>query len=702
MRNGDSSSPIAILDAHGGWIRRLGRGLARQDSDAEDLVQDAWVAALRRPPGHQQALRAWFGRVLKNRWSNLLRGEARRKAREAQVAATDEAVVPSPDEIGARVGLQRRIGELVETLEQPLREVVYLRYFEDLNSRQIARRIGVPPGTVRWRLKLALDQLRAHLDQEHQGGREKWRAVLLPMLGGPPRGTWGRVHRTPGGRNVPLLWLGVVMVAAVASLVATLRHRAGSGAAGRVDSVPLDPIGGRPLPPSRLPAFAAAAAPTNERCPEPVPSLQQELAQRQGELESRLAPFQLFEKGTPNPEAERNFSAVIDDAVRRGGRCAHTVECRGRVCKVQLLAPQEPPEMVRNCLRFPPETRFTENYLDHHVQASSSGAPDAVIRDAISGQALVRRTTYYRLSSFTGKPTPPDQQQVPALAGGRHRPFPPLPAALTPSCRALAMRLQGELEAAWDRGDSTFFLNDAFRSSAPNPGVVPQVVATISGLVGLVGKSFPFAVECRGSICAVDVKDSRDPVAALPWSCKPFRDRQLCVVDSGKDSWFTRLQHSIDGPGLIADTFPPTHGEFAPPSPAYVRILPITDPSADPRTVACGLSDEVKATAVVDRCERRFADQGRLHLEIRIPKSNALRDDAPSTITVAANGPLGGSPLAGCIVDEVDAIARRTVLPATLARELTFHETLTFPGATAVWLAADPCHGIPRLPMVRP
>ena len=66
-------------------------------------------------------------------------------------------------------------------LPEPLRTTVLLRYFEERSSSEIARRMGVPAGTVRWRLKKAIERLRADLDQRFAGNRRTWAIALAPF-----------------------------------------------------------------------------------------------------------------------------------------------------------------------------------------------------------------------------------------------------------------------------------------------------------------------------------------------------------------------------------------------------------------------------------------------------------------------------------------------------------------------------------------
>jgi hypothetical protein len=72
----------------------------------------------------------------------------------------------------------------VLALEEPYRETVLLRYFENLPPRAIARRLAVPVETVRTRLKRALETLRARLDRDY-GARGAWSLALVPFARAP-------------------------------------------------------------------------------------------------------------------------------------------------------------------------------------------------------------------------------------------------------------------------------------------------------------------------------------------------------------------------------------------------------------------------------------------------------------------------------------------------------------------------------------
>jgi hypothetical protein len=100
---------------------------------------------------------------------------------EETSAADDPQVVSSPEAAYERLELHRIVVESVKGLPEPLRTTVLLRYFEERSSAEIARQMRVPAGTVRWRLKSALEHLREELDQRFGGNRRSWAVALAPL-----------------------------------------------------------------------------------------------------------------------------------------------------------------------------------------------------------------------------------------------------------------------------------------------------------------------------------------------------------------------------------------------------------------------------------------------------------------------------------------------------------------------------------------
>jgi RNA polymerase sigma-70 factor (ECF subfamily) len=167
------------------WTRRLARSLLADDADAEDVAQDVWLAASRRPPRATEPLEPWLHTVVRNRVFNLTRERKRRRDREGRADAP--AAAESAEAILARLELHKLLVDVVGQLTEPYRLVILLRHFEGLSSAEIGARENLPPGTVRGRLKTALELLREALDRR-LGARAQW-TLALTELCRPPAST---------------------------------------------------------------------------------------------------------------------------------------------------------------------------------------------------------------------------------------------------------------------------------------------------------------------------------------------------------------------------------------------------------------------------------------------------------------------------------------------------------------------------------
>jgi RNA polymerase sigma-70 factor (ECF subfamily) len=136
--------------------------------EAEDLAQETFLRAWRHldrlvemePP----AQRAWLIRTLRN----LLVDTWRRERSALMERAETPILWREPAEQAA---LRLDVTRALEGLEEADREVVVLRYFMEMNSREIGELLGVPEGTVRHRLMGCRQRLAAQLSQwDPEGG----------------------------------------------------------------------------------------------------------------------------------------------------------------------------------------------------------------------------------------------------------------------------------------------------------------------------------------------------------------------------------------------------------------------------------------------------------------------------------------------------------------------------------------------------
>jgi len=158
LQRGDPTAFERLLER---YQRRLFGFLLRRvpSQQTEDLFQETWLRVVRARGSFDPARRfsTWLFQIA----NNLCRDGARRSAVEARERTQLQSEVPTPGSVAAaaldaKLDAEQRLARLPE----PLREVLVLRYFEDLAEREIAEIVGVPPGTVKSRLHAAVRVLR--------------------------------------------------------------------------------------------------------------------------------------------------------------------------------------------------------------------------------------------------------------------------------------------------------------------------------------------------------------------------------------------------------------------------------------------------------------------------------------------------------------------------------------------------------------
>ena len=172
--------PIESLVAHREWVRRVARALVRDESLADDLEQEVWVEALERPPRTTSALGGWLAAAMRHNLADRRRSEGSRRAREESVARPERE--KSAAELVAEAEMFKRLVAAVLDLDEPGRETILLRYFEDLPLKEVARRQGVPLETVRTRIRSGIATLKRRFDAE-SGSRGAWSVALAPIVG---------------------------------------------------------------------------------------------------------------------------------------------------------------------------------------------------------------------------------------------------------------------------------------------------------------------------------------------------------------------------------------------------------------------------------------------------------------------------------------------------------------------------------------
>ena len=152
--------------------------LTRNRADAEDLVQDTFVKALRFgdrfTPGTN--LKAWLFTILHNTWRNRVRDAAREPVDVDSTRIEDEtdrraSVAETPERILLRATLDADVQAALDALPEAFRQAVWLRDVEEFTYAEIAQMLEVPIGTVMSRISRGRRLLFRRLSAPAPGGR---------------------------------------------------------------------------------------------------------------------------------------------------------------------------------------------------------------------------------------------------------------------------------------------------------------------------------------------------------------------------------------------------------------------------------------------------------------------------------------------------------------------------------------------------
>lgn len=146
--------------------------LTRNRADAEDLVQDVVVRALRFSDRFERGtnLKAWLYTILHNAWRNRRRDSARDPIEadsdrlDDLLAAPDAAAeMETPERVLLRETLDADLQAALDELPEAFRQAVWLRDVEEFSYAEIAAMLNVPIGTVMSRISRGRRQLFARL-----------------------------------------------------------------------------------------------------------------------------------------------------------------------------------------------------------------------------------------------------------------------------------------------------------------------------------------------------------------------------------------------------------------------------------------------------------------------------------------------------------------------------------------------------------
>jgi RNA polymerase sigma-70 factor (ECF subfamily) len=179
IASGDNSAFEPLMRRHNRLLYRIARSILRDDAEAQDAVQEAWLRAFRsiRSFRGDSALSTWLARIVVNE----AYGRLRRQKRIATVVSfdahqpdaqpgeykdmADETTEP-PETAAMRTELRQLLEFRINALPEQFRTVFMLRDVQEMSVEETAACLDIPEATVRTRAFRARALLRESLARE--------------------------------------------------------------------------------------------------------------------------------------------------------------------------------------------------------------------------------------------------------------------------------------------------------------------------------------------------------------------------------------------------------------------------------------------------------------------------------------------------------------------------------------------------------
>jgi RNA polymerase sigma-70 factor (ECF subfamily) len=182
LRRGDPDALATLMARYQNRVYRYLLRLVRQPADAEDLFQQTWlrVAERIRTFDSSRNFDAWLFTIARNlAFDHLRRRRPSSLDQPVSDGSPDDTMAsrlmsgdPGPFDLLLARELARHLDVALEKLPLSYREVLSLRFEEEMKLEEIAIVLGAPLSTVKSRLSRSLEQLREMLEQENPG--EAW------------------------------------------------------------------------------------------------------------------------------------------------------------------------------------------------------------------------------------------------------------------------------------------------------------------------------------------------------------------------------------------------------------------------------------------------------------------------------------------------------------------------------------------------
>jgi RNA polymerase sigma factor (sigma-70 family) len=164
-RDGERAAFGELVRRHQRAALRLAAVISGSTSEADDIVQDAFVSVHRHLDSYRGdgSVRSWMLRVVANQAKNHVRGVRRRRRRDERHAGLAIRDIEGAEQAAVRGFEQRALADALAGLQRRDRDVLGCRFVTGLTELETAEVLGVAVGTVKSRTARALARLQVEL-----------------------------------------------------------------------------------------------------------------------------------------------------------------------------------------------------------------------------------------------------------------------------------------------------------------------------------------------------------------------------------------------------------------------------------------------------------------------------------------------------------------------------------------------------------
>ena len=161
-RRGDADAFEQLVAAYRNQVFRLALRMCGNEADADEVAQEAFLSAWKGLPNFrgESRLSTWLYQLTTHAAIGLLRRDIRQAAAEDIDGITGADGGPSPQQQVERAETRREVRSALMQLPEEYRQVLVLRFMQELSYEEIGQTLKLPAGTVKSRVNRAKAQLK--------------------------------------------------------------------------------------------------------------------------------------------------------------------------------------------------------------------------------------------------------------------------------------------------------------------------------------------------------------------------------------------------------------------------------------------------------------------------------------------------------------------------------------------------------------